>query len=65
RGHSPWVLDGRHATLRQETDRGWANAAVESRALSRANADAWLAARDREDAITIVGHEDILALPPG
>jgi SAM-dependent methyltransferase len=65
RGRSPWVLDAAFATLRRETDRGWVGAVVETGALARAEADAWLAAREGDAAaVTIVGHEDLLALPP-
>lgn len=65
RGKSPWVLDAGLATLRHETDRGWAGAVVETGALKAADADAWLKAREADaDAVTIVGHEDLLALPP-
>lgn len=65
RGSSPWVLDRRLQTLRHETDRGWAAAVVESGALTREAADGWLAAREADDmTVTIVGHEDLVALPP-
>ena len=65
RGRSPWLLDASLKTLRQETDRGWVNAVVETGAIDRAEADAWLNAREEhDDAVTIVGHEDLLALPP-
>lgn len=65
RGRSPWLLDGGLATLRHETDRGWIGAVVESGALGPTEADAWLSAREADDqAVTIVGHEDLLALPP-
>ena len=65
RGKSPWLLDAGLATLRHETDRGWAGAVVETGALSKEETDAWLEAREADDAaVTIVGHEDLLALPP-
>jgi len=65
RGNSPWILDGTLNALRQETDRGWADAVVAEGSVSRAEADDWLKARETNlEAITIVGHEDLLALPP-
>lgn len=64
RGKSAWLLDGRFAELRHATDRGWANAVVETGAATREQADAWVRAREDEaEAVTIVGHEDLLALP--
>lgn len=64
RGKSAWLLDGRFAELRRETDRGWANAVVETGAVTQDQADAWVGARETDtDAVTIVGHEDLLALP--
>lgn len=65
RGRSPWVLAAESATLRDAVDEGWAGAVVETGDVSRADADAWLAARrGSAKAVTIVGHEDLLALPP-
>ena len=65
RGHSPWLLDGSLTTLRHEADRGWIGAVVETGELDQGDADVWLQAREDDDsAITIVGHEDLLALPP-
>lgn len=64
RGKSPWFLDDDFANLRHEVDRGWAGAAVEA-GVDQATADAWLEHRKAADnAVTIVGHEDLLALPP-
>lgn len=65
RAKSAWLLDKDHAELRRETDRGWAGAVVETGAVTQEQADAWLQARVADDdAVTIVGHEDLLALPP-
>jgi len=65
RGKSPWVLDGTFAELRRDLDRGWASAVHETGMVPGATIDAWLARRLADpSAITIVGHEDILALPP-
>jgi hypothetical protein len=63
-GPSPWVITARHAVLRKALDEGWATAAVEAGGLAEADADGWLATRrDNPDAATIVGHQDLLALP--
>lgn len=65
RGKSPWVLDQSLTTLRHETDRGWAKAVSETGALTSSDTDAWLQSRqDDAGAVTIVSHEDLLALPP-
>ena len=65
RGNSPWILDGTLASLRDETDRGWVEAVVEEGSVTREDAAHWLEARTgTDDAITIVGHEDLVALPP-
>lgn len=64
RGTSPWVVDGRYGPLRQELDKGFAQAAVDSGKVTAATAQAWLAARlDRPDAVSVIGHEDLLAIP--
>jgi SAM-dependent methyltransferase len=64
RGTSPWIVDGRYGPLREELDKGFANAAVESGAVVRATASQWLANRlGRADAVSVIGHEDLLALP--
>jgi len=65
RGKSPWVLDGTFAELRRDLDRGWANAVRERGLVPGATIDDWLERRLADpSAVTIVGHEDILALPP-
>ena len=65
RGVSPWVLHDQFADLRQEVDRGWAGAVCETDTVPDATIDAWLAHRlATPHAVTIVGHEDLLALPP-
>ena len=63
-GPSPWVVDGGSAALRQELDRGWAMAVAETGVASACEIEAWRAARHADlDAVTIVGHQDLLALP--
>ncbi len=65
RGTSPWVVDSRYGALRDDLDKGFAAAAVESGAVSGEQANLWLANRlGRADAVSIIGHEDLLALPP-
>ncbi len=64
RGKSPWVLDRSYAELRRDLDAGWAGAVRETRLVPQAAIDSWLAGRAADpDAVTIVGHEDLLALP--
>jgi hypothetical protein len=64
RGTSPWVVDQRYGQLRDELDRGFAGAAVESGKVTADVANQWLAGRlGRADAVSIIGHEDLLALP--
>lgn len=66
RGKSAWVLDDAYGALRAETDRGWARAVAETKKVSQATIDDWLAVREAAaHAVTIVGHEDLLALPAG
>jgi SAM-dependent methyltransferase len=62
---SPWVLGDEFIELRRETDRGWAAAAAEADGLTVEEGEAWLDSRANDpDAVTIVGHTDLLALPP-
>ena len=64
RGKSPWVLAGEHGELRRAVDDGWAGAVRETGELSERDVDEWVAHRHRSDnAVTIVGHEDLLAFP--
>lgn len=65
RGKSPWVLDGAFDPLRRELERGWAAAVLETGSVPKETVEDWLAHRSAAaDAVTIIGHEDILALPP-
>lgn len=64
RGHSPWVLDDRHARLRDDLDAGFAGAVAETGKVEPAVLADWLAARKAATgAVTIIGHEDLLAVP--
>ncbi len=65
RGDSPWVLrDPDQADLRLALERGWAAAVAETGQLPADTISAWLDARASVgDAVTIVGHEDLIAYP--
>lgn len=64
RGKSPWVLDGAYARLRRELDQGWANAVRETGQVPARELDGWIGHRlAANDAVTIIGHEDLLAMP--
>jgi SAM-dependent methyltransferase len=66
RGTSPWIADQRFSALRRELDAGFAGAVRETGAVSANDIDAWLANRmSGEDRVSIIGHEDLLALPGG
>lgn len=63
-GPSPWVVTGTHSELRSELDRGWVAAAIEAGGVSPPDGAAWLSGRREDpDAVAIVGHQDLLALP--
>ncbi|MEM7778322.1 MAG: class I SAM-dependent methyltransferase [Pseudomonadota bacterium] len=64
RGRSPWVLAPQNAQLRTQADTGWAGAVEETGQLSNAMIESWLQHRTTHpEAVTIVGHEDLLAVP--
>jgi hypothetical protein len=64
RGTSPWVVDGRYGALRQELDAGFANAVRETGKVAAGDIDSWLAHRRAgADRVSIIGHEDLLAIP--
>jgi SAM-dependent methyltransferase len=65
RGRSPWIVDAAHRELRQQLDAGFAGAVSETGKVPSEMVQAWLAQRTASpDAVTIIGHEDLLALPP-
>lgn len=65
RGKSPWVLDRTFEQLRRELDQGWAGAVRETGRVPARDIDRWIAHRLAADgAVTLIGHEDLLALPP-
>ncbi len=64
RGKSPWLLDRHFLELRRELDQGFAGAVRETGRVPAADIDSWLAKRlANDDAVTIIGHEDLLAVP--
>ncbi len=64
RAKSPWVLDQTFERLRRELDQGWANAVRETGAVPVREIEGWIAHRlAAQDAVTVVGHEDLLAVP--
>lgn len=60
---SPWRLGAADRKLIAELAQGWADAVMETKTLSAAEVREWLAARNL-DGTCVVGHEDLLALPP-
>jgi SAM-dependent methyltransferase len=65
RGKSPWVVDQASHELRRQLDAGFASAVKETGTVPAETVDGWLAHRhSATDAVTIIGHEDLLALPP-
>ena len=65
RGKSPWVVDGAHAELRRQLDAGFASAVKETGSVPADMIDSWVAHRQSAaNPVTIIGHEDLLALPP-
>jgi SAM-dependent methyltransferase len=64
RGTSPWIADQRYGRLRQELDSGFANAVRDTGKVAPADIEAWLAHRlAARDRISVIGHEDLLAVP--
>lgn len=62
---SPWLLDDAFARLRDAVNEGFAKAVKETAAIADHDVDAWLAhRRTAPGAVNIVGHRDLLALPP-
>lgn len=64
-GPSPWVLGADQHSLRTALDSGWAEAVAETGALDSNVLADWRRHRmECDNAISIVGHVDLLALPP-
>jgi SAM-dependent methyltransferase len=63
RGTSPWIVDESYGPLRQQLDSGFANAVRETGKVAGADIDAWMAHRlDGQHPISVIGHEDLLAI---
>ena len=61
---SPWLLGAGDRQLIAATAEGWAAAVRETGTVAGATIDDWLKARSSGATTCIVGHEDLLALPP-
>jgi hypothetical protein len=64
RGQSPWTLGPEDRALIAEIAGGWAAAVRETGRVSEADVAEWLASRRGAGTECIVGHEDLLAIPP-
>ena len=64
RGRSDWRLGTADQKLIAALAEGWAKAVAETGAVPKAAISDWLAARQAAGVSCIVGHEDLLALPP-
>lgn len=64
RASSPWVLGVNDRPLIAALAEGWADAVRETGAVPEPTIQEWLAARTAAPAACVVGHEDLLALPP-
>ena len=65
-GASPWILNQSQADLRIQTNRGWAAAVKETGQLREDDINDWLNARETApNSVGIIGHTDLLAIPPG
>ena len=64
RAQSPWMLGEADRALIAEVAEGWAKAVQETGRVEQAEIDQWLAARRGPGTECIVGHEDMLSLPP-
>ena len=64
-GPSPWVVGAQHQDMRAMLDDGWAAAVQETGQLNVNVLTSWQRQRhSAPNAITVVGHQDLLALPP-
>lgn len=61
---SPWVVTAAHRDMRLALDTGWAGAVRETGNVADTLIESWRESRNASDAITLVGHQDLLALPP-
>jgi hypothetical protein len=61
---SDWILGPEDHALIEALAEGWANAVRETRSVPESVILSWLAARKARGTTCIVGHKDLLALPP-
>jgi len=61
---SPWKLGTADHDLIVQLADGWANAVRETKAVPENEVQAWLIARKSSGTTCVVGHKDLLALPP-
>ncbi|HEX5777329.1 MAG TPA: hypothetical protein VFY21_00670 [Xanthobacteraceae bacterium] len=64
RGQSPWTLGAQDRALIASIADGWAAAVRETGRVSEADLTEWLASRRGAGTECVIGHEDLLALPP-
>lgn len=62
--NSPWLLGTDDHALIEQLALGWANAVRETKAVSENVIQGWLTTREASGTTCIVGHKDLLALPP-
>ncbi|MEO1694476.1 MAG: SAM-dependent methyltransferase [Pseudomonadota bacterium] len=63
RAQSPWHVGPEFHDMRIALDTGWAGAVRETGDVDEAVVADWLVARQSKDAVSIVGHDDLLAVP--
>ena len=61
---SPWRLDTKDHALIEVLAEGWANAVRETKLVAERDVQSWLNARKAPATQCVVGHKDLLALPP-
>jgi len=62
-GPSPWVVGPDETALRTQLEQGWADAVAATGGLPHQTIEDWRAHRAQAGRVTIVGHEDFLAVP--
>lgn len=67
-GPSPWVVETEHAEMRAMLDSGWADAVAETGTVSADDIARWrhgrLDPKTPDDRVSLIGHRDLLAVPP-
>jgi hypothetical protein len=64
RAQSPWNLGGKDSALIAALAQGWAEAVRETGTVAEKTIQSWIAARTAKGASCVIGHEDLLAIPP-